>query len=222
MRLGRRAACIAAALLLACAWAAPLRAAEAAGPVILTANQATYSITSALVKGTSIQVRNLPADGREMALLQDYISRRMDSLTPVFSAATAVVTLTNALPEDPLYRFARQANIRIVNIDADNRVVGFQEKQRPTLVGTRVGEARVGDVVTSGRFWIEAGSGTVWRSQIKVEEEFATGTFDVVYGAAPGFDVPVPVSMEEIVSVRAGDRRLERGLATAGDIRPVE
>lgn len=118
MRPGRRVVCIAAALLLACAWAAPLRAAEAAGPVILTANQATYSITSALVKGTSIQVRNLPADGREMALLQDYISRRMDSLTPVFSAATAVVTLTNALPEDPLYRFARQANIRIVNIDA--------------------------------------------------------------------------------------------------------
>jgi ABC-type Zn uptake system ZnuABC Zn-binding protein ZnuA len=118
MRAGRWVACIAAALLLACAWAAPLRAAEVAGPVVLTANQATYSITSALVKGTSIQVRNLPPDGREMAVLQDYLSRRMDSLTPVFAAATAVVTLTNALPEDPLYRFARQANIRIVNIDA--------------------------------------------------------------------------------------------------------
>ena len=33
-------------------------------------------------------------------------------------SADAVVTLTNALPGDPLYRFAREANIRIVDIEA--------------------------------------------------------------------------------------------------------
>jgi ABC-type Zn uptake system ZnuABC Zn-binding protein ZnuA len=36
----------------------------------------------------------------------------------VFTEAAAVITMTNALPGDPLYRFAREANIRIVDIDA--------------------------------------------------------------------------------------------------------
>jgi len=39
-------------------------------------------------------------------------------LAPTFASATAVVTLTNALPGDPLFRFAREANIRIVDIEA--------------------------------------------------------------------------------------------------------
>ena len=94
------------------------RAAEPAGPVVLTSIQATYSITVALTAGTPIRVQNIPADGRELALQKDYIERRMESLTPTFNAATAVVTLTNALPGDPLYRFARNANIRIVDIEA--------------------------------------------------------------------------------------------------------
>ena len=56
--------------------------------------------------------------GRQLTLLKDYIERRTDTLAPTFAAATAVVTLTNALPGDPLYRFAREANIRIVDIEA--------------------------------------------------------------------------------------------------------
>ncbi len=98
--------------------AARARAAETAGPVVLTGIQATYSIAVALTAGTPISVQNIPADGRELALQKDYIERRMEKLAPTFAAAAAVVTMTNALPADPLYRFAREANIRIVNIDA--------------------------------------------------------------------------------------------------------
>jgi ABC-type Zn uptake system ZnuABC Zn-binding protein ZnuA len=94
------------------------RAAESSGPVVLTGLQATYSITRALTAGTPIQVQNVPADGRELAMQKDYIARRMAALGPQFAAAAAVITITNALPGDPLYRFARDANIRIVNIDA--------------------------------------------------------------------------------------------------------
>ena len=93
-------------------------AADAAQPLVLTGTQATYSLTVALTAGTPIQVQNVPADGRQLALLKDYIERRKESLEPTFAAATAVVTLTNALPGDPLYRFARDANIRIVDIEA--------------------------------------------------------------------------------------------------------
>ena len=85
---------------------------------MLTGTQATYSLTVALTAGTPIRVENVPADGRQLSALKDYVARRMDSLAPTFERATAVVTLTNALPADPLYRFAREANIRIVDIDA--------------------------------------------------------------------------------------------------------
>ena len=87
-------------------------------PPVLTGTQATYSLTVALTAGTPIESQNVPADGRQLSLLKDYIERRMDALAPTFAAATAVVTLTNALPGDPLYRFAREANIRIVDIEA--------------------------------------------------------------------------------------------------------
>jgi ABC-type Zn uptake system ZnuABC Zn-binding protein ZnuA len=107
-----------AATLAISALTAGARAAEPSGPVVLTGIQATYSIAAALVAGTPIKVQNIPADGRELAVQKDYIERRMESLTPAFAAATAVVTMTNALPGDPLYRFARNANIRIVDIEA--------------------------------------------------------------------------------------------------------
>jgi len=99
--------------------AAPLAAQPPlGGPAVLTATQATYSLTTALTAGTPIRVANVPADGRQWSLLKDYIERRQDALAPTFAGATAAVTLTNALPADPLYRFAREANIRIVDIEA--------------------------------------------------------------------------------------------------------
>jgi ABC-type Zn uptake system ZnuABC Zn-binding protein ZnuA len=88
------------------------------GPLVLTGIQATYSIATALTAGTPIRVQNVPPDGREMSVQKDYISRRMEALSKQFAAATAVITITNAVPSDPLYRYAREANIRIVDIDA--------------------------------------------------------------------------------------------------------
>jgi len=98
--------------------AAATLASAASAADVLTGTQATYSLAEALVRDTGIEVANVPPDGRELSLLSDYIGRRMDRLSPDFAAATAVITLTNALPGDPLYRFARQANIRIVDIEA--------------------------------------------------------------------------------------------------------
>lgn len=98
--------------------AAGAQADDASAPLVLTGTQATYSLTVALTAGTPIEVENVPADGRPFALLKDYIARRSDALAPTFQRATAVVTLTNALPGDPLYRFARNANIRIIDIEA--------------------------------------------------------------------------------------------------------
>jgi len=90
----------------------------AGAETVLTGTQATYSLATALTAGTPIDVLNVPEDGRELSLLADYIARRKDRFAPVFMGADAVVSLTNALPADPLYRFARDANIRIVDIEA--------------------------------------------------------------------------------------------------------
>jgi ABC-type Zn uptake system ZnuABC Zn-binding protein ZnuA len=106
---------------LAVGWAATAAtgaSADDAAPLVLTGTQATYSLTIALTAGTPVRVENVPADGRQLGALKDYIERRADALAPTFAAATAVVTLTNALPGDPLYRFAREANIRVVDIEA--------------------------------------------------------------------------------------------------------
>jgi ABC-type Zn uptake system ZnuABC Zn-binding protein ZnuA len=113
----RRAAALWGALML-CWCALPAPAAEAQGPLVLTGIQATYSLTSALVTGTGIRVQNVPADGRQLSLQKDYFTRRSEALGAQFRAAAAVVTLTNALPGDPLFRFARNANIRVVDIEA--------------------------------------------------------------------------------------------------------
>jgi ABC-type Zn uptake system ZnuABC Zn-binding protein ZnuA len=113
-RFGESGRAVLAAVVLATAPAA----AQPAAPTVLTGTQATYSLAKALTAGTPIEVVNVPADGRQLTLLKDYIERRKESLAPTFKAATAAVTLTNALPGDPLYRFARDANIRIVDIEA--------------------------------------------------------------------------------------------------------
>lgn len=118
MDLRLRLRAVVALLVACCLFATTVRAAGDDEPLVLTGIQATYSIATALTRGTAIQVRNVPPDGRELALQRDYIERRMARLAPEFAAATAVVTTTNALPQDPLYRFAREANIRIVDIDA--------------------------------------------------------------------------------------------------------
>jgi ABC-type Zn uptake system ZnuABC Zn-binding protein ZnuA len=102
---------------LACA-AASAQPAAAPKPTVLTGTQATYSLGVALTAGTPIEVVNVPADGRQLSLLKDYLERRKDALAPTFEAASAAITLTNALPGDPLYRFAREANVRIVDIEA--------------------------------------------------------------------------------------------------------
>ena len=94
--------------------AADVQAAE----TILTGTQATYSLTTALTRETLIEVVNVPADGRQLSLLRDYIARRTERLEETFANATAVVSLTNVLPGDPLYRFTRDVNVRVVNIDA--------------------------------------------------------------------------------------------------------
>jgi ABC-type Zn uptake system ZnuABC Zn-binding protein ZnuA len=138
----------------------PLATSRAAGtpPTVLTGTQATYSLAVALAAGTPLVVQNVPADGRQLALLKDYIQRRTDSLAATFAAASAVISVTNALPNDPLYRFARDANIRIVNIDAalpwslDKPGVALADT--PTSANAWGGKGDAAETATAPYFWL--------------------------------------------------------------------
>jgi len=138
----------------------PLTGASAAGtaPTVLTGTQATYSLAIALTAGTPIAVQNVPADGRQLSLLKDYIQRRTDTLAATFASAAAVISVTNALPSDPLYRFARDANIRVIDIDAalpwslDKPGVALADTPKSTNVWGGTGDAS--ETATAPYFWL--------------------------------------------------------------------
>jgi hypothetical protein len=95
-------------------------------------------------------------------------------------------------------RFSRGGSERVDGVLTWS--VRFEETQRPTLI-----RSQNDDVSASGEFWIEPASGRVWRSRLRVDEARATGTMDVRYGPRTGFDVLMPVSMEEHITVRGCD-----------------
>ena len=124
---------------------------------VLTATQVTYSLTSAVLKDTGIKVINIPSDGRRFDALKDYIERRQDEFKPTFESAQAVVSMTNALAADPLYRFAREANIHLVNIDAAQpwsyTTTGVSIAEAPTT-SVNWGDADSGTQTDSPYFWL--------------------------------------------------------------------
>jgi len=86
--------------------------------LVLTALPVTYSITAALAEGTSITVENVPEDGRPMNALVNLLTQRPERYEALFARADAVVTIGKLWLDDPLYTAARNANIRVVEIDA--------------------------------------------------------------------------------------------------------
>ena len=145
-------------VMIVCGPACAQPTAPGTGPTVLTGTQAAYSLAKALTSGTSVEVINVPADGRQFSLLKDYIERRKEALAPTFEAATAAITLTNALPGDPLYRLARDANIRIVDIEAavpwslDRPGVALADSPASNVTWGR--DTDVAETETAQYFWL--------------------------------------------------------------------
>ncbi|CRI56706.1 metal ABC transporter substrate-binding protein [Pseudomonas sp. CCOS 191] len=92
---------------------------------VLTTLPVTHSLASALLDGTSVQLKraapaNLPASRQP-----SYFSGRGGaSLHKVAQQADAVIGVRSIWRDDPLYPTARRSNIRIVEIDAARPVDG--------------------------------------------------------------------------------------------------
>jgi len=92
---------------------------------VLTTLPVTHSLATALLDGTSVQLKraapaNLPASRQPSY----FSSRGGPSLAKAAQQADAVIGVRSIWRDDPLYPMARRSNIRIVEIDAARPVDG--------------------------------------------------------------------------------------------------
>ena len=102
------------------------------------------------------------------------------------------------------------------------RVLGYQEKTVPTLIGTPKG----GDIFVYGRVWIDQADGRVRRTELRFERRSQGRSYiRVDYDALEGLPILVPALMWEWheggdqLGRIGGDVTAIQGLATYGKIR---
>lgn len=90
---------------------------------ILTATPVTYMLASELTHDTGITTKYLPPKRYGVSRLPNWFASKGDIVTQEASKnAQAVVTLGAVWPQDPLYIYARQGNINIIEIDASQAI----------------------------------------------------------------------------------------------------
>lgn len=85
---------------------------------VLTSVAPVYQLALALLQDTGVTVVNVPERPRSMSSQPTFFLRQSDDLHDTFAAADAAIGISRVWNQDPLYLFSREANIRIVNIDA--------------------------------------------------------------------------------------------------------
>ncbi|MFO7694871.1 MAG: VWA domain-containing protein [Vicinamibacterales bacterium] len=102
------------------------------------------------------------------------------------------------------------------------RVLGYQEKAVPTLIGTPKG----GDIFVYGRVWIDQADGRVRRTELRFERRSQGRSYiRVDYGTLEGLPILVPALMWEWyeggdqLGRIGGDVTAIQGLATYGKVR---
>lgn len=85
---------------------------------VLTSLEVTQALGEALAAGTSIRVENVLPAGHFMRAQDAYLKKHRVEFFRAAEKAGAVLTVGAAWAHDPLYKWGRRGNIRIVNIDA--------------------------------------------------------------------------------------------------------
>lgn len=87
-------------------------------PLVLTSLAPIYELTKPLLEGTGVQLELLPGSPRSMQTHQTLFVRQAERYVDQFRRADAVISIGKLWSADPLYVSARQANPRVVDIDA--------------------------------------------------------------------------------------------------------
>ena len=92
---------------------------------VLTAHPVAHAVTQRLLKGTRVRLERVAPESLPPTRHTSYFTGRgAAALAAAAQSADAIVGLRSVWPEDPLFPFARRANIRIVEIDAAKPVDG--------------------------------------------------------------------------------------------------
>jgi hypothetical protein len=116
---------------------------------------------------------------------------------------TPVHTLLFLRPSlQPRFRFTLDGPD--ASTDADVWIVKYEERGRPTLIR---GDRDM-DLPASGRFWIDAGTGCVLRSELVTYSVSGTARVTATFRVDPETGIALPIEMHE-------DYQLQRGRVTA-------
>lgn len=101
-------------------------AARAAQPMtVLASLEATTALGRVLTQNTAVRVVNAVPAQYGMSGQTSYFKRHGEAFFKLAEGADAVLTVGAAWPEDPLFMWARRANIRVVNVDASKPLDGY-------------------------------------------------------------------------------------------------
>jgi hypothetical protein len=100
------------------------------------------------------------------------------------------------------------------NVDESGTIVGFKETSRPTYVTTTGGR----DLPVYGRFWMDAATGTIRRTELHAIDTAVEGHITVQFQHDQAAGMFVPVRMEERYRKR-GDPNEVHGLASYSKFR---
>lgn len=160
---------------------------------ILVSQDFTEVLAKALTADSSIEViRAIPADFSPDVHTY-YLKKYFERFSRLAQRAYGVITVASSWPDDPLYPWARRANIRIVNIDAitplDKSRAGVplldfsaQPGKSPVVWNSPGNTARIADIVgtdlqmlfPSEREQIQANLNSLKKALFKLRSRFET------------------------------------------------
>ncbi|MGF1755402.1 ABC transporter substrate-binding protein [Vibrio makurazakiensis] len=90
---------------------------------ILTSTPVTYAIANELMKGTEITTQYLPPKRYGIDRLPNWFATKgVKPVTKAGENATVAITLSSIWQNDPTFIYARQGNIRLIEIDASQAI----------------------------------------------------------------------------------------------------
>ena len=95
--------------------------------------------------------------------------------------------------------------------------IEYREVEKQTLIRTTNNR----DLPARGRFWVEAGTGRVFASELVAEDPTIQGIIDVEYSMEPEIGLLVPVVMRERYEIRRDSSRVH-GTANYGHFRQFQ
>ncbi|EGR3413675.1 ABC transporter substrate-binding protein [Vibrio parahaemolyticus] len=90
---------------------------------ILTSTPVTYMLSEQLMKGTGVEITYLPPKRYSIERMANWFATKgANQVSEAGKSATVAITIRAIWDQDPTYVYARQGNIRLIEIDASQAI----------------------------------------------------------------------------------------------------